>query len=105
MNVNKLKLCIAILFTAYGLCVNAMQQQYTITDMPRELGIERSLTAPPSHTTVHTGPYTAVRHRLLFYSDHSRGNPIESKYLFGRAILTAGVCAIFHGPLLLHAEV
>ena len=25
------------------------------------MGIGRSLTAPPSHTTVHTGPYTAIR--------------------------------------------
>lgn len=25
------------------------------------IGIGRSLTAPPSHTTVHTGPYTAIR--------------------------------------------
>jgi len=25
------------------------------------IGIGRSLAAPPSHTTVHTGPYTAIR--------------------------------------------
>ena len=25
------------------------------------MGIGRSLAAPPSHTTVHTGPYTAIR--------------------------------------------
>src|SRR5262249_52894783 len=30
------------------------------------IGIGRDLTAPPSHTTVHTVPYTAVRRVMLF---------------------------------------
>jgi hypothetical protein len=29
--------------------------------LEESIGIGRSLTAPPSHTTGHTGPYTAVR--------------------------------------------
>lgn len=31
------KFCIAILFIANSLCMNAMQQKYTITDMPKEV--------------------------------------------------------------------
>jgi hypothetical protein len=31
-----------------------------------QIGIGRDLTAPPSHTTVHTVPYTAVRTIMLF---------------------------------------
>ena len=34
--------------------------------VPSVIGIGRDLTAPPSHTTVHTVPYTAVRTVMLF---------------------------------------
>ncbi len=33
----------------------------SLTNYLPHIGIGRSLTAPPSHTTVHTGPYTAIR--------------------------------------------
>jgi len=38
---------------------------------PAHIGIGRSLTAPPSHTTVRTGPYTAVR---LIRQNQIQGN-------------------------------
>ncbi len=40
------------------------------------IGIGRSLTAPPSHTTQHTGPYCAVR---LIGQDQIQGNKRPSE--------------------------
>jgi len=52
-----------------------------------DIGIGRSLTAPPSHTTQHTGPYYAVR---LIRQVQLQGNesPSDSKCLSDKAILT-----------------
>ncbi len=53
-------------------------REYIIAKCAAHIGIGRSLTAPPSHTTQHTGPYCAVR---LIRQVQIQGNesPSDSK--------------------------
>ncbi len=66
--------------------------------MTWDIGIGRSLTASPSHTTQHTGPYCAIR---LIRQVQIQGNesPSDSKCLSGKAILTHFTLLIRQGPL------
>jgi hypothetical protein len=63
-----------------------------------DIGIGRSLAAPPSHTTQHTGPYCAIR---LIRQVQLQGNesPSDVKWLSGKAILTHFTLLIRQGPL------
>ena len=46
---------------AWHLCHSARHHHLAAGPCPAHIGIGRSLTAPPSHTTQHTGPYCAIR--------------------------------------------
>jgi len=60
-----------------------------------------TLASLPCHTTVRTGPYTAVRqestHRASF------GRPRELKKVFGSAFVKVGLMLSRHGPCALPA--
>jgi hypothetical protein len=61
--------CLQLPFASVGLgmdfarytCHNTGHHQLAAGPSPAHIGIGRSLTAPPSHTTQHTGPYCAIR--------------------------------------------
>ena len=73
-------------FARYA-CHNIGQHHLAAGQCPAHIGIGRSLTAPPSHTTQHTGPNCAVR---LIRQVQLQGNesPSDAKCLSGKAILT-----------------
>ena len=61
--------CLQLPFASVGLgmdfvrytCHNTGHHQLAAEPSPAHIGIGGSLTAPPSHTTQHTGPYCAIR--------------------------------------------
>ena len=84
-------------FARYA-CHNIGHHHLAAGPCPAHIGIGRSLTAPPSHTTQHTGPYCAIR---LIRQVQLQGNesPSDSKCLSGKAILTHFTLLIRQGPL------
>jgi len=83
---------------AWHLCHSARHHHLAAGPCPAHIGIGRSLTTPPSHTTQHTGPYDAVR---LIRQVQLQGNesPSDVKCLSGKAILTHFTLLILQGPL------
>jgi|GEM_PF-2174627 len=80
-------------------CFFIVTKRYSNFRTPKlHIGIGRSLTTLPSHTTQHTGPNCAVR---LIRQVQLQGNesPSEAKCLSGKAIFTHLTLLIRHGPL------
>ena len=78
-------------------CHNTRHHHLAAGPSPAHIGIGRSIAAPPSHTTQHTGPYCAIR---LIRQVQLQGNesPSDVKCLSGKAILTHLTLLIRQGP-------
>ena len=63
---------------AIGEAIGDVREISTFSWTSSPIGIARSLAAPPSHTTQHTGPYCAVR---LIRQNQTQGNKDPSDHI------------------------